>query len=26
YPYRPTKVLDSVADLIGRTGDPFGEG
>ena len=26
YPYRPTLVLDSVADLIGRTMDPFGEG
>jgi NagD protein len=26
YPYRPTLVLDSIADLIGRTGDPFGEG
>jgi len=26
YPYRPTLVLDSVADLIGRTQDPFGEG
>jgi len=24
YPYRPTVVLDSIADLIGRTGDPFG--
>ncbi len=24
YPYRPRLVLDSVADLIGRTGDPFG--
>lgn len=24
YPYRPTKVLDSVADLLGRTTDPFG--
>ncbi|WP_255660811.1 HAD-IIA family hydrolase [Nocardia spumae] len=23
YPYRPTTVLDSVADLVGRTGDPF---
>ncbi|MFI5608419.1 HAD-IIA family hydrolase [Amycolatopsis sp. NPDC051903] len=26
YPYRPTMVIDSVADLIGRTLDPFGEG
>ncbi|QBI54183.1 Ribonucleotide monophosphatase NagD [Streptomonospora litoralis] len=25
FPYRPTKVLGSVADLVGRTGDPFGE-
>jgi len=24
YPYRPTLVLDSVADLIGRTTNPFG--
>lgn len=24
YPYRPTRVLDSVADLVGRTADPFG--
>lgn len=24
YPYRPTLVLDSVADLVGRTEDPFG--
>ncbi|MGC0365644.1 NagD protein [Rhodococcus sp. 27YEA15] len=23
YPYRPTIVLDSVADLIGKTSDPF---
>ncbi|GAB2932457.1 HAD-IIA family hydrolase [Rhodococcus aerolatus] len=23
YPYRPTAVLDSVADLVGRTADPF---
>jgi len=23
YPYRPTMVVDSVADLIGRTADPF---
>jgi NagD protein len=26
YPYRPTLVLDSVADLLGRTADPFGTG
>jgi NagD protein len=24
YPYRPTMVIDSIADLIGRTLDPFG--
>ncbi|MDS1271366.1 HAD-IIA family hydrolase [Lipingzhangella sp. LS1_29] len=24
FPYRPTKVLDSVADLVGHTTDPFG--
>lgn len=24
YPYRPTKVIDSVAELVGRTADPFG--
>ncbi len=24
FPYRPTLVLDSVADLVGRTADPFG--
>ncbi|GAA1940561.1 HAD-IIA family hydrolase [Amycolatopsis minnesotensis] len=24
YPYRPTRVIDSIADLVGRTGDPFG--
>lgn len=24
YPYRPTRVIDSVADLVGRTGHPFG--
>ena len=24
FPYRPTLVLDSVADLVGRTGTPFG--
>ena len=23
YPYRPTLVIESVADLVGRTGDPF---
>jgi NagD protein len=23
YPYRPTVVLDSIADLVGRTQDPF---
>ncbi|WP_216210051.1 HAD-IIA family hydrolase [Amycolatopsis aidingensis] len=23
YPYRPTLVLDSIADLVGRTSDPF---
>ncbi|SDD27751.1 HAD-IIA family hydrolase [Actinokineospora iranica] len=23
YPYRPTRVIDSVADLVGRTADPF---
>ncbi len=23
YPYRPTLVVDSVADLVGRTSDPF---
>jgi NagD protein len=26
YPYRPTKVIDSVAELIGRTANPFAEG
>ncbi|OZM70548.1 HAD family hydrolase [Amycolatopsis antarctica] len=26
YPYRPTVVIDSIADLIGRTADPFGAG
>ncbi|GHF02119.1 acid sugar phosphatase [Amycolatopsis deserti] len=26
YPYRPTLVLDSIADLVGRTQDPFGDG
>ncbi|MGX7825533.1 HAD-IIA family hydrolase [Actinokineospora sp. 24-640] len=25
YPYRPTRVIDSVADLVGRSHDPFGE-
>jgi NagD protein len=25
YPFRPSLVLDSVADLVGRTRDPFGE-
>lgn len=25
YPYRPTRVIDSVADLVGRTADPFGD-
>nr|WP_233608668.1 HAD-IIA family hydrolase [Nocardia stercoris] len=24
YPYRPTRVIDSVADLVGHVGDPFG--
>ena len=23
YPYRPTRILESVADLVGHTGDPF---
>lgn len=23
YPYRPTRIVDSVADLLGRTADPF---
>jgi NagD protein len=23
FPYRPTAVLKSVADLVGRTSDPF---
>ncbi|MGN5236219.1 MULTISPECIES: HAD-IIA family hydrolase [unclassified Rhodococcus (in: high G+C Gram-positive bacteria)] len=23
YPYRPTRIIDSVADLVGRTGNPF---
>jgi NagD protein len=26
YPYRPSLVIDSVADLIGRTADPFATG
>ncbi|OLR90280.1 HAD-IIA family hydrolase [Actinokineospora bangkokensis] len=26
FPYRPTLVLGSVADLVGRTADPFGAG
>lgn len=26
YPYRPTLVIDSIADLVGRTQDPFGGG
>jgi NagD protein len=26
YPYRPSLVIDSVADLIGRTSDPFAAG
>ncbi|MFC7327156.1 HAD-IIA family hydrolase [Marinactinospora rubrisoli] len=26
FPYRPTAVIGSVADLIGRSGDPFGAG
>ncbi|MET8650072.1 HAD-IIA family hydrolase [Nocardia aurea] len=25
YPYRPTAVIDSVADLVGRTSRPFGD-
>ncbi len=25
YPYRPTAIFDSVADLLGRTKDPFAE-
>lgn len=25
YPYRPTRVADSVADLLGCTADPFGD-
>ena len=26
FPYRPTRVVDSVADLVGRTADPFADG
>ncbi|WP_184080172.1 HAD-IIA family hydrolase [Nocardiopsis mwathae] len=26
FPYRPTRVLDSIADLIGATAEPFGAG
>ena len=26
YPYRPTVVIDSIADLLGRTQDPFRDG
>ncbi|HEX2131274.1 MAG TPA: HAD-IIA family hydrolase [Actinophytocola sp.] len=26
FPYRPSLVLDSVADLVGRSDDPFGDG
>lgn len=25
YPYRPTRVINSVADLVGHTQDPFGQ-
>ena len=25
YPYRPTQIVDSVADLVGRIRDPFGD-
>nr|WP_254205594.1 HAD-IIA family hydrolase [Nocardia alni] len=25
YPYRPTKIINSVADLVGHTDDPFGQ-
>ncbi|GLZ42563.1 HAD-IIA family hydrolase [Actinokineospora sp. NBRC 105648] len=25
YPYRPTRVIDSIADLVGHTADPFRE-
>lgn len=24
YPYEPDLVIESVAELVGRTGDPFG--
>jgi NagD protein len=26
FPYRPSLVIDSVADLVGRSDDPFGDG
>lgn|GEM_PF-6596973 len=26
YPYRPTTILDSVAELANRVHDPFGDG
>ena len=26
YPYRPTAVMNSVADLVERIHDPFGDG
>ena len=26
YPYRPTTILDSVAELASRVHDPFGDG
>ena len=26
FPYRPTRVVDSVADLVGHAGDPFPDG
>jgi NagD protein len=26
YPYRPTQVINSIADLVGRTENPFGAG
>ena len=26
YPFRPTAVVDSVADLVDRIRDPFGDG
>ena len=25
YPYRPTQIVDSVADLVGRIREPFGD-